>query len=185
MSVYSFMVGSHRLTPLQIGLSLPPMSLGFLGASIAPGRLTPRSGVGVLAAGGALTAVGLVWLGLDVDARCGARGHRRDDERSRVSTPRGLGATPPLWGQGSPTSQVNRAVPTEPASRLRQPRFTRRLLAQRVRSLGDVARGERRDLGTVERIHAPALVAGQPQRLAVERLLEQRTNEARVAGLLI
>ena len=67
MFVYSFMAGGHGLEPLQIGVSLLPMSLGFLAASIASGRLVPRFGVGVLAAGGALTAVGLVWLGLVLD----------------------------------------------------------------------------------------------------------------------
>jgi len=67
MFVYAFLAGSHGLTPLRIGLSLLPMSLGFLGASIASGRLVPRFGVGVLAAGGALTAAGLGWLGLVVD----------------------------------------------------------------------------------------------------------------------
>ncbi|CCH87238.1 Transmembrane efflux protein [Modestobacter italicus] len=67
MFVYAFMAGSHGLSPLRIGLSLLPMSLGFLGASLATGRLMARFGVGVLAAGGALTAGGLVWVGLVVD----------------------------------------------------------------------------------------------------------------------
>jgi len=67
MFVYSFMAGSHGLTPLRIGLSLLPMSLGFLAASMASGRLLPRFGVAVLGAGGALSAVGFVWIGLVVD----------------------------------------------------------------------------------------------------------------------
>jgi MFS family permease len=67
MFVYAFLAGSHGLSPLRIGLSLLPMSLGFLGASIASGRLVPRFGTGVLAAGGVLTAAGFVWIGLVVD----------------------------------------------------------------------------------------------------------------------
>ncbi|MEU2351257.1 MFS transporter [Modestobacter sp. NPDC049651] len=67
MFVYSFMAGGHGLSPLRIGLSLLPLSLGFLGASIAAGRLMPRFGVGVLAVGGLLTAVGFVWLGVVAD----------------------------------------------------------------------------------------------------------------------
>jgi MFS family permease len=67
MFVYSFMAGSHGLTPLHIGLSLLPMSLGFLAASVASGRLVPRFGVAVLGTGAALTALGFVWIGLVVD----------------------------------------------------------------------------------------------------------------------
>lgn len=67
MFIYSFMAGSHGLTPLHIGLSLLPMSIGFLSGSIAAGRLVPRFGVGVLAVGGALTAAGFIWIGVVVD----------------------------------------------------------------------------------------------------------------------
>src|SRR3954465_487777 len=60
----------------------------------------------------------------------------------------------------------------EPASPSGGLGFTRWLLPQRAGSLGDVVRGERGYVGTVELIHTPVLVARQPQRLAVERLLE-------------
>src|SRR4051794_12827033 len=72
----------------------------------------------------------------------------------------------------------------EPASPSRGLGITRWLLAQRAGSLGDVIGGERGYVGAVELIHVPVLVARQPQRLAVERLLEQRAGEACVAGLL-
>jgi predicted MFS family arabinose efflux permease len=64
MFVYSFMAGSHGLTPLRIGLSLLPMSGAFLAASIAAGRLLPRYGVSVLTAGSLVAAVGFGWLAL-------------------------------------------------------------------------------------------------------------------------
>jgi hypothetical protein len=72
-------------------------------------------------------------------------------------------------------------MPTPPSRGLG---FTCWLLAQRAGSFGDVVRGERRYVGTVARIHTSVLIARQPQRLAVERLFEQRAGEARVAGLL-
>jgi MFS family permease len=65
--VYAFTAGVHGSTPLQIGVSLLPMSLGFLAGSIASGRLVPRFGVGVLTAGAVISAVGFGWLGLVVD----------------------------------------------------------------------------------------------------------------------
>src|SRR3712207_5202561 len=123
-------------------------------------------------------------------ARCRRR-FPRDDERGRVSTPamaggpalstRGRGL-PEVWVTAvtSPTSWTS-LEPALPSGGLG---FMRWLLAQRAGSLGDVVRGERRYVGTVERIHTPVLIARQPQRLAVERLLEQRAGEARVAGLL-
>src|SRR5919112_6291782 len=115
----------------------------------------------------------------------------RDDERGCVSTPAmvgGLalsaraGGSPKAWVTAltSPPSWTS----PEPALPSRGLGFTRWLLAQRAGSLGDVVRGERRYVGTVERIHTAVLIARQPQRLAVERLLEQRAGEARVAGLL-
>jgi MFS family permease len=67
MFIYSFMAGAHGLTPLEIGLSLLPMSLAFFVASLASGRLLPRLGVNVLAIGGAISAVGFAWSGLVVD----------------------------------------------------------------------------------------------------------------------
>lgn len=69
MFVYSFMAGTHGLTPLHIGLSLLPLSLAFLVASIASGRLMPRLGVAVLAAGAVLTTLGFGWLGLAVGSQ--------------------------------------------------------------------------------------------------------------------
>lgn len=62
MFVYSFMAGGHAMTPLQIGVSLVPLSLAFLVASIASGRLTPRLGTWVLTAGALLTAAGFALL---------------------------------------------------------------------------------------------------------------------------
>src|SRR3712207_2981170 len=89
---------------------------------------------------------------------------------------------PEVWVTAvtSPTSWTS----LEPALPSRGLGFMRWLLAQRAGSLSDVVRGERRYVGAVERIHTPVLAARQPQRLAVERLLEQRAGEARVAGLL-
>ena len=50
----------------------------------------------------------------------------------------------------------------EPALPSRELGFVRWLLAQRAGGLGDVVRGERRDVGTVERIHTPVRIARQP-----------------------
>jgi hypothetical protein len=50
----------------------------------------------------------------------------------------------------------------EPASPSRGLGFARWLLAQRAGSRGEVVRGERRHVGTVEVIDAPVPVAGQP-----------------------
>jgi MFS family permease len=58
MFVYAFMAGSHGLSPLDIGLSMLPMSVAFLVASIVSGRLLPRFGVAVLTAGAVLGAAG-------------------------------------------------------------------------------------------------------------------------------
>src|SRR5919112_3488543 len=115
----------------------------------------------------------------------------RDDERGCVSTPAMVGGLAlSARAGGSPKAWVTAATSPpswtspEPALPSRGLGFTRWLLAQRAGSLGDVVRGERRHVGTVERIYAAVRVARQPQGLAVERLFEQRAGEARVAGLL-
>ncbi|GAA3824750.1 MFS transporter [Nocardioides panacisoli] len=62
MFIYSYMAGAHGLTPLEIGVSLLPMSAAFLVASIAAGRLVPRLGASVLTVGSLIGAIGFAWL---------------------------------------------------------------------------------------------------------------------------
>lgn len=63
MFVYGYATQVAGRSPLEIGVSLLPMSLGFLVASLAGGRLVPRFGAWVLTVGSMVGAGGFVWLG--------------------------------------------------------------------------------------------------------------------------
>lgn len=63
MFVYGYDAQASGDSPLEIGVSLLPMSLGFLVSSLVAGRLVPRYGVSVLTAGAVLTALGFGLLG--------------------------------------------------------------------------------------------------------------------------
>ncbi|CAI9405029.1 MFS transporter [Nocardioides sp. T2.26MG-1] len=63
MFVYGYAAQVAGRTPLDIGVSLLPMSLGFLVASLVAGRLVPRYGAWVLTLGALVGAVGFAWLG--------------------------------------------------------------------------------------------------------------------------
>src|SRR3954462_10098034 len=115
---------------------------------------------------------GTACLGRDVYCAWSLSGRLQHEAGDSPRAPVPAVTSPPPW------------TSPEPALPSRGLGCTRWLLAQRAGSLGDVVRGERRHVGTVERIHAPVLGARQPQGLAVERLFEQRAGEARVAGLL-
>ncbi|MBO0843769.1 MAG: MFS transporter, partial [Nocardioides sp.] len=62
MFVYGYAAQADGHSPLQIGISLLPMSLGFLVSSVLAGRLVPRYGASVLTVGAILAAVGFVVL---------------------------------------------------------------------------------------------------------------------------
>lgn len=66
MFVYAAMAGGHGFGPLTIGLSMLPMSAGFLLASVFSGRLVPRFGSRVLTVGALLAALGLALLALQL-----------------------------------------------------------------------------------------------------------------------
>jgi MFS family permease len=66
MFVYSLLAQGAGMSPLHIGLSLLPMSVAFLAASLVAGRLVPRYGAGVLTVGAVLTAVGYAAVGWTV-----------------------------------------------------------------------------------------------------------------------
>jgi MFS family permease len=63
MFVYGYAAQAAGHSPLEIGVSLLPMSVGFLVASLAAGRLVPRYGVWVLTVGALVTAAGFAALG--------------------------------------------------------------------------------------------------------------------------
>ena len=68
MFVYGYAAQADGDSPLRIGVSLLPMSLGFLVASLVAGRLVLRHGASVLTVGAVLAAVSFVVLarvGLD------------------------------------------------------------------------------------------------------------------------
>jgi len=64
MFVYGYASQADGRTPLEIGVSLLPMSLGFLVASLVAGRLVPRYGARVLTVGALVGGVGFAWLAL-------------------------------------------------------------------------------------------------------------------------
>ncbi|HEY0952278.1 MFS transporter [Nocardioides sp.] len=64
MFVYGYASQVAGRTPLEIGVSLLPMSLGFLVASLVAGRLVPRYGAWVLTVGAVVGAAGFAWLAL-------------------------------------------------------------------------------------------------------------------------
>jgi MFS family permease len=66
MFVYSLLAQSAGMTPLHIGLSLLPMSVAFLVASLIAGRLVPRYGALVLTVGSVISAAGYAWVGWTV-----------------------------------------------------------------------------------------------------------------------
>jgi MFS family permease len=68
MFVYSLIAQSAGMTPLRIGLSLLPMSIAFLAASLVAGRLVPRYGARVLTVGSVIAAAGYAAVGLAIHA---------------------------------------------------------------------------------------------------------------------
>ena len=64
MFVYGYAAQARGRTPWEIGVSLLPMSVGFLVASLLAGRLVPRYGARVLTVGAFVGAAGFAWLGL-------------------------------------------------------------------------------------------------------------------------
>ena len=58
MFIYALAAQGAGMDPLHIGLSLLPMSLTFLVASLAAGRLVPRFGASVLTVGAVIAAAG-------------------------------------------------------------------------------------------------------------------------------
>ena len=66
MFVYALCAQASGMTPLEIGVSLLPMSLAFLAASIVAGRLVARYGVVVLTVGAVLAAFGYAAVGYAV-----------------------------------------------------------------------------------------------------------------------
>lgn len=62
MFVYGYAAQEAGRSPLEIGASLLPMSLGFLIASLVAGRLVPRYGVWVLTVGALVAAAGFTAL---------------------------------------------------------------------------------------------------------------------------
>jgi MFS family permease len=74
MFVYAYVTQSAGMTPFRVGLSLLPMSVAFLAASLAAGRLVPRYGAKVLTVGSVINLVGYVGVGWAVSARDGVIG---------------------------------------------------------------------------------------------------------------
>lgn len=68
MFVYSLLAQSAGMSPLHIGLSLLPMSVSFLAASLVAGRLVPRYGARVLTVGSLVAAAGYAAVGWTVHA---------------------------------------------------------------------------------------------------------------------
>jgi MFS family permease len=62
MFVFGYAAQAEGDSPLRIGVTLLPMSLGFLVSSLVAGRLVPRYGARVLAAGALLAAASFVVL---------------------------------------------------------------------------------------------------------------------------
>ncbi|MDH2415392.1 MFS transporter [Nocardioides sp. CER19] len=62
MFVYGYAAQVEGDSPLRIGVSLLPMSVGFILASLVAGRLVPRYGASVLTAGSLLAAAAFVVL---------------------------------------------------------------------------------------------------------------------------
>lgn len=62
MFVYGYAAQARGDSPLHIGVTLLPMSLGFLVSSLIAGRLVPRYGASVLTVGAILAAVAFVVL---------------------------------------------------------------------------------------------------------------------------
>ncbi|UYM07138.1 MFS transporter [Solicola gregarius] len=66
MFVYALCAQSSGMSPLETGVSLLPMSVSFLFASIVAGRLVARFGVSVLTIGAVLAALGYAAVGYAV-----------------------------------------------------------------------------------------------------------------------
>jgi predicted MFS family arabinose efflux permease len=66
MFVYALLAQTAGMSPLHIGLSLLPMSVAFLTASLVAGRLVPRYGARVLTVGAVVAAVGYAAVGWTV-----------------------------------------------------------------------------------------------------------------------
>ncbi len=66
MFVYSLLAQSAGMSPLHIGLSLLPLSVAFLAASLVAGRLVPRFGARVLTVGSVIAAFGYAEVGWTV-----------------------------------------------------------------------------------------------------------------------
>lgn len=98
MFVYSLLAQSAGLSPLRIGLSLLPMSVAFLAASLVAGRLVPRYGAWVLTVGSVIAAVGYASVGWAVRQDAGALG-ATDVLVEMLVAGLGLGLVmPPLMG---------------------------------------------------------------------------------------
>ena len=72
MFVYSLVAQLAGMSPLRIGVSLLPLSLAFLVASLLAGRLVPRFGASVLTAGSVISVVGYAAIGWTVAHTDGA-----------------------------------------------------------------------------------------------------------------
>lgn len=66
MFIYSLVAQVAGMTPLRIGVSLLPMSIAFLAASLLAGRLVPRYGASVLTVGSVIAVLGYAAVGWTV-----------------------------------------------------------------------------------------------------------------------
>ncbi|MFT4084285.1 MAG: MFS transporter [Nocardioides sp.] len=98
MFIYSLVAQAAGMSPLRIGVSLLPMSLAFLGASLVAGRLVPRYGASVLSVGSLIAVLGYAAVGWTVAHTDGAF-TLGDQVAPMVVAGLGLGLVmPPLMG---------------------------------------------------------------------------------------
>lgn len=98
MFVYAFVAQAAGLSPIRTGLSLLPMSLTFLAASLVAGRLVPRFGATVLTVGSLIGAAGYAAVAAAVLSR-GPAFSVLDVTPAMAVAGLGLGLVmPPLFG---------------------------------------------------------------------------------------
>lgn len=98
MFIYSLVAQAAGMSPLRTGISLLPLSVAFLVASLLAGRLAPRYGATVLTVGSVISVIGYAAVGWTV-AHTGGAFTLGDQFAPMLVAGFGLGLVmPPLFG---------------------------------------------------------------------------------------